>query len=107
MGATKSIPALGSDLNKKLVIEVVTNFIHNNPHFKKFERDAIKDVIHKGVFESLGSSATKYIPHPSLAVPKPLAEKDEEAKHVRKGKKEAPLECKKKKDKFFCFREAS
>ncbi|KAL2612904.1 hypothetical protein R1flu_024596 [Riccia fluitans] len=93
MDATKSIPTLGSNLNMKLVTKVITSFIHNNPHFKRFEQDAVKDAIHKGVFGSLGSNKIKYIPHPSLVVPKPLAEKDEEAEeaeHIRKGKKRHP-----------------
>ncbi|KAL2634155.1 hypothetical protein R1flu_005634 [Riccia fluitans] len=93
----KSISPLGNNLNKK---PVVINFIHNNPHFKRFEQEAIKDAIHTGVFGSLGNNMNKYIPHLSLAVPELPAEKDkeaEEAKSIRKGKKKAPLESKKKK----------
>ncbi|KAL2633332.1 hypothetical protein R1flu_004811 [Riccia fluitans] len=80
--------------------QVVTNFIHNNPHFKRFEQEAVKDAINKGVFGFLGCNTAKYFPHPIDAVSNPPGDKDketQEAERVRKGKEKAPLECKRKK----------
>ncbi|KAL2651710.1 hypothetical protein R1flu_019838 [Riccia fluitans] len=84
--------------------QAVTNFIHENPNFKLFECEAIKDAINVGLFGSLGYNALKFVPHQNLKGPKPHTKKDkadgEAFERQRKDKEKAPLERKKKKEKL-------
>ncbi|KAL2634942.1 hypothetical protein R1flu_006421 [Riccia fluitans] len=94
---------LGHDLQKKPLKEIpqiFTDYIYDNPNFKQFEQEAIKDAISTGIFGSLKSNGLKYIPHPSLGK---KADKDDTDKkafdRLRSGKEKTPLEKKKKKAK--------
>ncbi|KAL2609789.1 hypothetical protein R1flu_028362 [Riccia fluitans] len=70
------------------------DFIHDNPNFKQFEREAIKDNLSNGISSALGNNASKYIPQP----PANTGDTEKEAaKHQRKGKAMAPLDREKKK----------
>ncbi|KAL2630759.1 hypothetical protein R1flu_015445 [Riccia fluitans] len=78
--------------------QIFTNCIHDNPNFKQFEWEAIKDAIAIGIFGSLGSNGSRYILHPSLKMKADKDDVDKEAsERLCRGNEKPRLEKKKKK----------
>ncbi|KAL2641271.1 hypothetical protein R1flu_008858 [Riccia fluitans] len=105
LDVVKSKAALGNKLKDKPMKEyshVFTDFIHDNPNFKQFEHEAIKDALSNGIFDALGNNASKYIPHQILGLPQPPSDKGDVEKEAvdrqRKEKAVVPPDQKKKKD---------